>query len=123
MNRFVGAVLWLAGALHLLPALGLLGGDRLMALYGVAIADPALLLLMQHRALMFGLLGVLMVAGGFVPALRTVMVAVALASTLGFSLLARSGGATTPALQRVAWIDAALALLLGLALLGSVWRR
>jgi hypothetical protein len=122
LDRFACVALWLAGALHLLPALGLAGAGRLSALYGIDIADPSVLLMLRHRALMFGLLGALMVLAGFVPAWRTGMLAVALASTAGFALLALPGG-ITPALQRVAWIDAGLVLLLAAALAGQAWKR
>ena len=54
-NHFITAVLLAAAVFHLLPAMGLLGAGRLAALYGVSIPGDDLLLLMRHRALLFGI--------------------------------------------------------------------
>ncbi len=48
--------LLLAGIISLLPLPGALGGERLRALYRVGAGDADLLLLLQHRAVLFGLL-------------------------------------------------------------------
>lgn len=109
----VGAVLLLAGGVHLLPLLGVLGAARLEQLYGVHVEDPNLLLLMRHRALLFGLLGTLLVAAAFRPAWQGPALGLAWGSVLGFVALAPAGLA--PALQRVWWIDVALLPLLALA--------
>lgn len=60
---------WLAAAIHLVPVVGLLGVDKLNALYGLNISDPSLEILMRHRAVMFGLLGGLLAYAPFRPAL------------------------------------------------------
>ena len=113
----IGAVLLVTGAVHLLPLLGVLGAARLEQLYGLRIEDPNLLLLMRHRALLFGLLGVLLVAAAFRPAWQGLALGAAWVSVLGFVLLAPPGLA--PALARVWWIDVALLPLLALA--GTLW--
>ena len=109
----VGGVLAVAGVVHLLPLLGVLGAARLEQLYGVRIDNPDLLLLMRHRALLFGLLGVLLVAAAWRSAWHGPALVAACASVLGFVLLAPPG--LTPPLQRVWWIDVALLPLLALA--------
>lgn len=113
MNRLVSAVLLLVAAVHLLPLLGVLGTARLHQLYGLHMAEPNLLLLMRHRALLFGLLGALLVAAAFKPAWQGLALLSAWGSVLGFVLLAPPG--LLPALQRVWWIDLALLPLLALA--------
>ncbi|GJM10454.1 MAG: hypothetical protein DHS20C11_27300 [Lysobacteraceae bacterium] len=60
---------WLAAAIHLVPVVGLLGVDKLNALYGLNISDPSLEVLMRHRAVMFGLLGGLLAYAPFRPTL------------------------------------------------------
>lgn len=109
----IGAVLLVTGGVHLLPLLGVLGAARLEQLYGLRIENPDLLLMMRHRALLFGLLGALLVAAAFRPAWQGLALVAAWVSVLGFVLLAPSGLA--PALQRVWWIDVALLPLLALA--------
>lgn len=107
-----------AGVLHLLPLTGVLSAARLESLYGIPVRDPALELLLRHRALMFGLLGALMIAGAFLPALRSAAIVAALLSMIGFVALAAQIGTLSPALRRVAVADlvATLALLVALAL-------
>lgn len=57
MGRVITALLIFVGIIHLLPLSGVLGAERLATLYGVAIENPGLEILMRHRAILFGLLG------------------------------------------------------------------
>lgn len=109
----ISAVLLVAAAVHLLPLLGVLGTSRLEQLYQVHIEDPNLLLLMRHRALLFGLLAALFAAAAFRPMWQGLALVAAWGSVLGFVLLAPPD--LSPSLQRVWWIDVALLPLLALA--------
>ena len=71
MSKLIAVLLLVAGVIHLLPLVGVLGGERLNALYGIALDEPNLQILMRHRAVLFGLLGALLVAAAFNPALRS----------------------------------------------------
>ena len=58
-------MLLVAGVIHLLPLPGALGAGALARLYGLepaALADPNLALLLRHRAVLFGVVGALLVA-------------------------------------------------------------
>ena len=109
----ISAVLLLVAAVHLLPLLGVLGTPRLLQLYDLHIEEPNLLLLMRHRALLFGLLGALLAAAAFKPEWQGLALLAAWGSVLGFVLLAPPG--LLPAVRRVWWIDVALLPLLALA--------
>lgn len=112
MQNIVKLGLVLAGVIHLLPVSGVLGGERLQALYGVAVSDPGLLLLMRHRALLFGMLGAFLIAAAWVPAMRTAALALGLFSALSFIVLAASGGPASAAIVRIVLADSiAVALL------------
>jgi len=104
MRILVTTLFLLVGAIHLWPASGLLGGARLEALYGVAFADDALLL-MRHRAVAFGLIGALLVVAAFRESLRTLATVAGLVSMLSFVALALPPAAHGPDLQRVFWAD------------------
>jgi hypothetical protein len=110
------AVLIVAGMVHLLPASGMLGARPLQKLYAVAITDPGLLLMLRHRALLFGVLGAGLLAAVAVPSLRTAMLTAGLISTAGFCLLALQAPELSAALRRVALIDIPIALGLAVVL-------
>lgn len=117
---FVRLVFIAVSAIHLLPASGLLGQRVLERAYGVVLSSPDLMVLMQHRALMFALLGVASGLAAWQPAWRLPVGLAALVSMAGFVLIAWA----TPhgaAIQRVVWVDAALLPLL-LVAMAWVWR-
>lgn len=124
MELFARAVLVVAGLLHLLPAVGLRGASQLHRLYGIAVDQPELLLLLRHRALLFGVLGAGLIAAAFWPPLRTAMLVAGLLSTAGYCALAFAEPALAAPLRRVAWIDvpivAALLAVLAMQLRGTL---
>jgi hypothetical protein len=106
-------MLGVAAFIHLLPLAGLFGRAGLERLYGVRIVDPNLLILLQHRALLFGLLGALLLGAVRVPAWRPLALAAGLASTSGFLIVVVANGSHNASLQRVLQADiVALAALL-----------
>lgn len=117
-DGLLGCALALCGAVHLVPATGALSANRLRALYGVDAADPVTLLLLRHRALLFGVLGTGFLYAAFNPAWRVAASVVALFCMLSFVLLARRE-AWPPSIRRVVKIDIVLSALLGVAL---AWR-
>lgn len=70
MNIAIGVILLLVGFLNFYPLIGIQGPARLKALYGPPIEGADLVILMRHRALLFGLIGGFMMAAAFVPAWR-----------------------------------------------------
>lgn len=110
------ACLILAGAIHLLPSSGVLGAAQLGALYGITVDGPDLAILMRHRAALFGIVGLFLVAAAVRASLRNAALLVALASVSSFLVLALMSGRYNPQIARVVAVDAAaLALLLGAA--------
>lgn len=118
MQEWILRVLLLIVALiHLLPLAGVLGAERLSALYGVEISDPNLAILMRHRALLFGLLGAFIAWAAFAPVLRPAAFIGAFFSVAGFFWLAWSVGDYNAALRKVVVADiVAMAALLGAVL-------
>ena len=115
--------LWVIGLLllaliHLTPVSGVLGGAALQRLYGVAADTPELALLLRHRAVLFAVVGGLMVLAIFAPGYRLLALAVGWISLLSFVLLAAQIGPVNDALTRVIKVDyVALAILTGLSLI------
>ena len=111
-----------AGLVNLLPATGVLGAERLQALYGIAFSGTDLLVLMRHRAVLFGIVGVLLLAAAFRPPLRFAASMAGLASMLSFVLLSLSLSNIGPELKRVFWADVVASVVLAVGLWSS-WRE
>lgn len=122
LNRITIACLTLAGVIHLLPLPGVLGAGQLTRLYGVATDDPNAVILLQHRALLFGLLGVLLIAAAFRPELRAVALVAGLVSTVSFLVIAWGVGGYNAQVARVVVADV-LAVILLLLAAGIEWRK
>lgn len=105
MNHLVAALLLVAGLIHLLPLPGVLGVAQLERLYGVAIDGPDLEILLRHRAVMFGLLGTLLVAAAFRPEWRALAIAAGLVSVVAFLAIALAVGGYGAAIHRVVVAD------------------
>ncbi len=106
------------GLIHLLPLAGLAGRATLERAYGVSLGPGQdLVILMQHRALLFGLLACACFAAIGLPQWRVPAGIAALISMLGFALIAATQ-THGPAIANVMWIDigAALLLIIGLTL-------
>ncbi len=116
MNHVTVAGLLVAGVIHLLPVPGVLGAGTLSRLYGIDVADPNTAILLQHRALMFGIVGVLMLAAIPWTSLRLAALSVGLASAASFIAVALWIGGFNGAITRVVVADAVatVSLVLGL---------
>lgn len=105
MRYLVPLTLIITGIIHLLPLSGALGAERLSALYGMAFNDPSLLILMRHRAVLFGLLGLFLILAAFKPAWRPLAFAAGFISVISFLWLAWSVGGYNMQIGRVVLAD------------------
>jgi hypothetical protein len=93
------------GLIHLLPLLGVSGRKALEKVYGIPVDSPDLQLLLQHRAVLFGLLGSACLIAAFNAPWRPAVWCAALISTCSFMLLAWMAPSTNSAIARVVWAD------------------
>ncbi len=113
MKLLVTLLLAAVGIVHLVPASGLFGNDALAKLYGIVITTPDLEILMRHRAVLFGVVGGLLLAAAFIPRLQATAIVVGLISVASFIWLTIVVGDASPALERIVHVDiVALAALL-----------
>jgi len=122
LNRITIACLTLAGIIHLFPLPGVLGAGQLTRLYGVSADDPNLGILLRHRAVLFGLLGALLIAAAFRPDLRPIALIAGLVSTVSFLVIAWGVGGYNAQVARVIVADL-LAVVLLLVAAGIEWRN
>jgi hypothetical protein len=120
MRYFVSAMLVVVGLIHLAPVTGVLGVERLAILYGLAFDEPNLAILMRHRAILFGLLGLFLVFAAFKPGLQNLAFVAGFASVVSFLALAGSAGGYNAQVARIVAGDvvALVCLILGLAVRG-----
>ena len=127
MRIAIAALLVVAGVIHVLPLSGVLGAGRLAALYGLSLDDADLVLLLRHRAVLFGLLGALRLYAAWDPAYQPIAVGVGLVSAVSFLVLARARGrgdaTSNAAIQRVVRADIVAVLALALAAALVVYRE
>lgn len=104
-DKLITTVLLLVAAIHLAPAIGVLGRPRLAKLYGVSIEGPDLEILMRHRAILFGLLGVFLAFSAFTPALFAAGLVAAFISLASFVWLMFSVGKYNQSLRKLLMVD------------------
>lgn len=121
MRHLVSAVLLAVGVIHLLPLSGALGNARLGMLYGISVEGADLEILLRHRAVLFGILGLFLVAAAFRPALQPIALAAGIVSVASFLWLAWAVGGYHAKLARVVTVDiiALAGLLVGVV---ASWR-
>ena len=115
IEKTITGLLVLVGIIHLLPVSGVLGSERLTALYGVSLSDPNLLILMRHRAVLFGLLGLFMVYAAFRPSLQPLAFLAGFLSVASFMVIAWSVGGYNESIRKVVIADVVAIVALGIA--------
>jgi hypothetical protein len=111
------------GAIHLLPLSGVLGPDRLTALYGIDFSHPSLSILMRHRAVLFGLLGVFLIVAAFKPQLQASAFVAGFVSVASFLWIASTTDQYNAAIRRVVVADWVALVLLAVGLTAYVARN
>ena len=117
MRYLISVTLIIAGIIHLLPLSGVFGADRLSALYGTTLSDPNLVILMRHRAVLFGILGLFFVFAAFRPTFQPLAFLAGFISVISFLWLAWSTGNYNMQINRIVVADL---VALGSLIVGSV---
>ena len=112
----VGLIFALVGLLNAYPAIGMLGAKQLRGLYGLRFEDPNLLTLMQHRAVLLGLIGLFLIVAAFRRELQPAGFVLGFASMLSFVVFARLQDEPSRFISKVATADIAGSALLLVAL-------
>jgi hypothetical protein len=94
-----------AAVINLLPVSGVLGPSWLKSLYGLEIVSSDLEILLRHRALLFGIVGTLLLLSVFRPALRATALGVGATSMVSFIVVALIVGGYSPAIGKIIMVD------------------
>ncbi len=117
MRFIIPAMLVAVGIIHILPLSGVLSATRLFDLYGITFDDPNLEILMRHRAVLFGLLGMFLISSAFLPNLQLAALITGFVSVISFLYLAYSVGGYNDQVNRIVTADKAALVCL---LVGSI---
>ena len=87
MSRAITFCLVIVGVINFLPVFGLFGASKLQTAYGIALVSDELLILMRHRALLFGIIGGFILYAAFVRSYQLIAMIMAAVSMVGFVVL------------------------------------
>ena len=118
LRFLVPASLIVVGVIHLIPLSDALGVGRLNSLYGISITDSDLAILMRHRAVLFGLLGLFCFYAAVKPPLQFIALAAGAVSVGSFLYLAYATGGYNEELRRVFAADLVAAAFLAIGFAG-----
>jgi hypothetical protein len=114
-------MLIVVGVIHLLPLAGVLGSERLDRLYGLSFGEPNIAILMRHRAVLFGLLGLFFFFAAFKPQFQIVAFIAGFVSVASFLWLAWSVGSYNAQIARVFQVDIVALICLIVAVAARVY--
>ena len=121
MRYLVSTMLLVVAVIHLLPLSGVSGGERLATLYGISANEPNLAILMRHRAVLFGLLGLFLLYAAFSPPLQTLAFIAGFISVVSFLWLAWAVGGYNSQVARVVMADVVALVCLVVGAAGHVY--
>lgn len=111
----ITAMLLIVAVIHIIPIMGVTGAARLETLYGIPVAGRELEILMRHRAVLFGILGVFFVYAAFTPALQPLAFIGGFATLAPFFYLAFSIGGYNRAIKKIVMGDIVATISLAIA--------
>ena len=122
-ENIIRILLVIVAMTQFLPIIGVLGAARLSSGYGIIVDDPNLEILLRHRAVLFGLLGLFIFHAVVTPAMRPLAYAAAFISIFSFFWLAFAVGGYNEAIRKIVIADGVAAVALVAAIVLSLYRQ
>jgi len=125
IEKIISFLLIVAGIILLLPVIGVIGAERLAIMYGISFQEPNLLILMRHRAVLFGLLGTFIIYAAFRPSIQPLALLAGFIGAGSFIVLAKAVGAYNATISKVVLADivAVVCLVVAFGLRRMIMRR
>lgn len=121
MTKLTPYLFGLLALIHALPTMAVIAPARLSTLYGFAPGDPVLTTLLQHRALLFGLLSAALIYAVLTPSVRWSVLIGTVISMGGFIIMAAMRGELSGALWSIVIADFVGLMIAAFAAI-SLWR-
>ena len=112
MNIAISILLFIVGLINFVPVIGVMSADRLSNAYSIELVGNDIVVLMRHRALLFGIIGGFILYSVFNPSYQIAAMIMAAISMLGFLYFVCAVGDYNGDIAKVAIID-----LVGIAIL------
>ena len=116
MNKIVSVILFIVGIINILPLIVFFDSSKTVKLYGFPIEGESLIILMRHRGVLLGLVGIALITAAFKSEYILLAIGLALISKIAFNFLTFTSTGYTSEIQRVALIDVGSIVLLLIAL-------
>ena len=111
-KTIITVLLLIVGLINFIPIIGVVSAEQLTKLYGIKLTDNNLIILLQHRALMLGLIGAFIMYAAFYPTLQKLAFIAGFISMSGFLVIAWKSGVYNQGIEKIITMDIiALALL------------
>ncbi len=105
MELLFRILLFITGAINVLPAILVFSSEKLSKSYGIEIPNPNFELLLRHRAVLFGIVGGLMLYAAILKKHYSLSITVGLVSMISFIVLYFSLEGINQNLEKVMRID------------------
>lgn len=105
MNKFIMTCLIIVGLINFIPVLGVLSAHNLEKAYSISLLSNDIVILMRHRALLFGILGGFILYSAFHPFYQVAAMIMAAISMIGYVFLVLHVGDYNAAIFKVLIID------------------
>ena len=105
MSITISILLLIVGVINFLPVIGVLSADKLSGAYSIELIGNDIIILMRHRALLFGLIGGFLLFSVFKPSYQIAAMVMAAISMLGFLYFVWAAGDYNALISRIAIID------------------
>jgi len=105
MNVAILTLLFVVGLINFLPVIGVLSAEKLSTAYSIELIGNDIVILMRHRALLFGLVGGFIFFSLFKPVYQEAAMAMAGVSMVGFLYIVWAVDGHNDSIAKIAMID------------------
>ena len=105
MSKALPILFWLMAIINFLPVVSAILPSKMQDLYGISPDNADMMTLLQHRALLLGIVGLALAAAAHMPALRWPALIGGVLSMGSFVLFALARGQMSGPLGKIAYVD------------------
>jgi len=105
MTKAISACLVIVGLINIVPLVGVLSAQKLESAYSINLTSNNLIILMRHRALLFGVVGGFILYSAFAVPYQGAAIIMAAVSMLGYIVLVYLQGGYNESVFKVLIVD------------------